>query len=270
MICAPNWKFLRKDAERRTHPRTETPAGFSFRSIWVDIPGLMSKPTESRESCSRLSPYLAWGHLSMREVVQAAQKKRNEGKNKTALRSFLSRCHWNAHFVQKFESEDQMEFEDINRGFSKIERPERPELVEAWKKGATGFPLVDASMRCLKETGYLNFRMRAMLVSFLTHQLWQPWQACRPHGPSFSRLRTRHSLPAVSDAGGRDGDQRHSDLQSGKTGTRPRPKKPYSSEMGTRIGGLVRAHHSPSLAAYGDGICFLQLCPGNKLPPSRC
>ena len=142
---------------------------------------LMSKPTESRESCSRLSPYLAWGHLSMREVVQAAQKKRNEGKNKTALRSFLSRCHWNAHFVQKFESEDRMEFEDINRGFTKIERPERPELVEAWKKGATGFPLVDASMRCLKETGYLNFRMRAMLVSFLTHQLWQPWQSGADH-----------------------------------------------------------------------------------------
>lgn len=142
---------------------------------------MMSKPTESRESCSRLSPYLAWGHLSMREVVQTAQKKRNEGKNKTALRSFLSRCHWNAHFVQKFESEDRMEFEDINRGFSKIERPERPELVEAWKKGATGFPLVDASMRCLKETGYLNFRMRAMLVSFLTHQLWQPWQAGADH-----------------------------------------------------------------------------------------
>ena len=74
-----------------------------------------------------------------------------------------------------------MEFEDINRGFTKIERPERPELVEAWKKGATGFPLVDASMRCLKETGYLNFRMRAMLVSFLTHQLWQPWQSGADH-----------------------------------------------------------------------------------------
>ena len=73
-------------------------------------------------------------YLSMREVVQAAQKKRNEGKDKTALRSFLSRCHWNAHFVQKLESEDRMEFEDINRGFTKIERPERPELVEAWKK----------------------------------------------------------------------------------------------------------------------------------------
>ena len=43
------------------------------------------------------------------------------------------------------------------------------------EKAKTGYPLVDASMKCF-ETGYLNFRMRAMLVSFLTHHLWQPWE----------------------------------------------------------------------------------------------
>ena len=40
----------------------------------------------------------------------------------------------------------------------------------------TGYPLVDASVRCLRQTGYLNFRMRSMIVSFFTHHLWQPWQ----------------------------------------------------------------------------------------------
>lgn len=48
--------------------------------------------------------------------------------------------------------------------------------LRAWKEGKTGYPLVDACMRCVKKTGYLNFRMRAMVVSFLTHHLWQPWQ----------------------------------------------------------------------------------------------
>ena len=51
----------------------------------------------------------------------------------------------------------------------------------AWKNGQTGYPLVDASMRCVKETGYLNFRMRAMVVSFLTHHLWLDWRIGAQH-----------------------------------------------------------------------------------------
>ena len=47
-----------------------------------------------------------------------------------------------------------------------------------WEAGKTGVPMVDAAMRCLVATGYLNFRMRALVVSFFVHQLWQPWQAC--------------------------------------------------------------------------------------------
>lgn len=58
-----------------------------------------------------------------------------------------------------------------------LDQPLLPERISAWESGQTGFPLVDASVRCLRETGYLNFRMRAMLLSFLTHALWQPWQA---------------------------------------------------------------------------------------------
>ena len=48
--------------------------------------------------------------------------------------------------------------------------------MQAWKTGHTGFPLVDASMRCLQTTGWINFRMRAMLVSFLCHHLDQDWR----------------------------------------------------------------------------------------------
>jgi deoxyribodipyrimidine photo-lyase len=48
--------------------------------------------------------------------------------------------------------------------------------LNSWKEGLTGYPLVDACMRCVKETGYINFRMRAMLVSFLTHHLWLDWK----------------------------------------------------------------------------------------------
>lgn len=70
-----------------------------------------------------------------------------------------------------------MEFRNLNPAFNAIRTETNDTLVEAWKNGLTGYPLVDACMRCLHETGYINFRMRAMLVSFLTHNLWQPWQA---------------------------------------------------------------------------------------------
>jgi deoxyribodipyrimidine photo-lyase len=137
----------------------------------------ISKPEESRESCSRLSPYLAWGNLSVRQVVHAVEKaKKSQQVQIKPLQAFISRMHWHCHFVQKFESECRMEFEHINRGFKLLNQPLIPERLKAWEEGRTGFPLVDASIRCLRETGYLNFRMRAMLVSFLSHALWQPWQ----------------------------------------------------------------------------------------------
>ena len=59
-----------------------------------------------------------------------------------------------------------MEFESINKGYQKLDKPLNEEYVKAWETGQTGVPLVDAAMRCLVETGYLNFRMRSLVVSF--------------------------------------------------------------------------------------------------------
>lgn len=136
----------------------------------------ISKPLESRRGCSRLSPYITWGNLSLREVYQA-QKNAREGKSyKRNFTNFTSRLHWHCHFIQKFEMEDRMEFENLNRGYNSLQRNENQAHYEAWKNGQTGYPLIDACMRCLLITGYINFRMRAMLVSFLTQNLWQHWK----------------------------------------------------------------------------------------------
>jgi deoxyribodipyrimidine photo-lyase len=70
-----------------------------------------------------------------------------------------------------------MEFQNVNAAYNDLRTETNPSLLEAWKAGKTGFPMIDACMRCVKTTGYLNFRMRAMVVSMLTHTLWQPWQA---------------------------------------------------------------------------------------------
>ena len=135
----------------------------------------ISKPELSRYHCSRLSAYFSWGNLSTRYVWQLAKKEVENGKSRLHLNSFTSRLRWQSHFIQKFEMEPEMEFRSLNKGYN-IQKPLNKKYLNAWKMGKTGFPLVDASMRCVIDTGYLNFRMRALLVSFLTHHLWQNWQ----------------------------------------------------------------------------------------------
>ncbi len=136
----------------------------------------ISKPLDSRRGCSRLSPYIAWGCLSVRQVWQAAAHAHALHGWKFQHAAFSARLRWQAHFIQKFESEDRMEFENVNRGYDALEKNTDLILFEAWKQGQTGIPLVDACMRCLIATGWVNFRMRAMLASCLTHLFWQPWQ----------------------------------------------------------------------------------------------
>lgn len=141
----------------------------------------ISKPEQARTSCSRISPYIAWGNLSVREVYHEAYHLKKTSKHKKALEAFMSRLRWQTHFIQKFEMEHTMEEVSVNKGFHKLKKSISTKYQDAWRTGQTGYPLVDACMRCLNETGYLNFRMRALVVSFFTHNLWQPWQEATTH-----------------------------------------------------------------------------------------
>ena len=147
-----------------------------FTDRYLNYAKHISKPDLGRKSCSRLSPYIAWGCLSIRQVWQYAKAMRQKGKSKRNIDGFTSRLRWQAHFIQKFEMESRMEFESINRGYHSLQKKRNDIYIQAWQNGNTGFPLVDACMRCLSTTGYLNFRMRALSLSFFTHNLWQPWQ----------------------------------------------------------------------------------------------
>lgn len=147
----------------------------------------------SRSSCSRLSPFLAWGNLSLRQIYQRAMAELENSSYPRDLRAFISRLHWHSHFIQKFEMEHSMEFENLNPAFNSLKREENTELIAAWKDGQTGYPLIDAGIEAVKETGYLNFRMRAVLVSFLCHQLWQDWQA----GAAFLAQQFLDYIPGI-------------------------------------------------------------------------
>jgi deoxyribodipyrimidine photo-lyase len=136
----------------------------------------ISKPLLSRKGCSRISPYLTYGNVSIRMVYQATLHVYQTSKNKRALANFISRLHWQSHFMQKFEDECRMEFEPVNRAYDSIVKERNQRYIDAWQQGKTGVPLVDACMRCVVATGYINFRMRAMVVSFFVFNLWQDWR----------------------------------------------------------------------------------------------
>lgn len=125
---------------------------------------------------SKLSPHISWGNLSIRQVYQEALEQLKTAQDKKDILQFISRLKWHCHFIQQFEMNEGLEFSDMVKGFEHLRVNTDKDLLKAWKSGQTGFPLIDACMRCVNETGYLSFRKRAIVVSFLTHHLWQPWQ----------------------------------------------------------------------------------------------
>ena len=142
----------------------------------------LSSPNTAFRSCSRLSPHLAWGSLSLREVVRACRAA--PALPPRSRRAFDERLHWHCHFIQKLESQPDLEFSELHPLTAGLRDGEAPwlavpqaERLAAWSEGRTGLPFVDACMRALAATGWLNFRMRAMVMSVASYHLWLPWQA---------------------------------------------------------------------------------------------
>ena len=144
----------------------------------------MSSPQSGAQACSRLSPHLAFGTLSIREAYQAAGRaiiRHRQSENRAfvaSLTSFVARLHWHCHFIQKLENQPLIETENLHSLYNGLRplTPKHQDLALAWIEGKTGFPFVDACMRSLAATGWLNFRMRAMAMSFSSYHLWQDWR----------------------------------------------------------------------------------------------
>lgn len=154
----------------------------------------MSSPVTADTACSRLSAYLAHGAISMKTVVHATWARRRslsrlKAKGQqvdsdwwSSLQSFDKRLRWHCHFIQKLEDEPRIEFENMARAYDGLrEHDFDREKFEAFQAGQTGYPMVDACMRCLRRTGWLGFRMRAMLMSFAAYHLWLHWRPTALH-----------------------------------------------------------------------------------------
>ncbi|MBU4569033.1 MAG: DNA photolyase family protein [Alphaproteobacteria bacterium] len=149
-----------------------------------DYHAVMSSPLASAEACSRLSPHLAFGTVSLREAWQAARRARDlqsgagDAGFAASIDSFISRLHWHCHFIQKLEDQTSLESRNLHPAYDGL-RPRAgagDPALEAWIDGRTGFPFLDACLRSLKATGWLNFRMRAIVMGFAAHHLWLDWK----------------------------------------------------------------------------------------------
>jgi deoxyribodipyrimidine photo-lyase len=158
-------------------------------------PRAMSSPSTASVHCSRLSPHLAFGTVSLREVHQATQLQRRRlaaidgaEQRRRSLDAFGSRLRWHCHFMQKLEDEPSIEFRNLHPAYAGLRSSsDEAGRLSAWQRGETGIPFVDACMRSLVATGWINFRMRAMLMSFASYQLWLDW---RQPGEHLARLFT--------------------------------------------------------------------------------
>ena len=170
----------------------------------------MSSPLYGEWSCSRLSAHFSFGTLSIREALHASEARRRAPMEKGwagSLKAFESRLRWHCHFIQKLEDEPAIEFRNMHRAYDGLrENAFDQNRFDAWVEGRTGFPFIDACMRSLQATGWLNFRMRAMLMSFASYHLWLHWRDTSLH---LARLFTDYE-PGIHYA--------QAQMQSGTTG----------------------------------------------------
>jgi deoxyribodipyrimidine photo-lyase len=129
--------------------------------------GGISSPNKALESGSRLSQYLAFGSVSLRYVEQyfwTQIKLTQDKKIRAGILAAMKRLYWREHFIQRLETDSNMPDVAIHPDYNLIEY--NNQFLESYQAARTGEPLIDACLRCLKATGFINFRMRAMLISY--------------------------------------------------------------------------------------------------------
>ena len=218
----------------------------------------MSRPDAGARACSRLSPHLAFGTLSSREVEQAAARSAAQiaghvggqdggqvGRQPGwagSMKSFRARLAWRDHFMQKLEDTPALEHRCLHPAYEGLRSalPDATRLA-AWSAGETGLPFVDACMRSLRATGWLNFRARAMLVAVASYHLWLDWRAT---GSVLARLFTDYE-PGIHWS--------QMQMQSGTTGMNTiRIYNPVKQGRDNDPTGAFTRRWLPELAAVPD------------------
>ncbi|HSK47314.1 MAG TPA: FAD-binding domain-containing protein, partial [Coriobacteriia bacterium] len=139
-----------------------------------DYAGQRDFPAE--DSTSRLSPHLAWGELSPRQVAEVALEA-----DEPHAAAFVRQLAWREFSYHVLHHNPSSSERPLDPKFEAFPWREDRGALESWKAGRTGFPLVDAGMRQLAASGWMHNRVRLLCASFLTKDLLVPWQQGEEH-----------------------------------------------------------------------------------------
>jgi len=121
---------------------------------------------------SRLSPYLAWGEISLNEILSGLMRAGVLSRSEP----FVRQLFWREFAWQLLQHFPQTREKPLREQFEKFEYEENEKHLEAWRRGKTGVPIVDAGMRQLWKTGYMHNRVRMIVASYLIKNLLIHWK----------------------------------------------------------------------------------------------
>ena len=127
-----------------------------------------------RKGVSYLSVHLRFGTISIRQLAQLAHKQAVLGDE--GAQTWLSELAWRDFYFMILCHHPHVVSQSFRPEYDRVQWDEAPELWQAWCEGRTGYPLVDAAMRQLLQTGYMHNRLRMVVASFLTKDLGIDWR----------------------------------------------------------------------------------------------
>ena len=140
----------------------------------ADYPQSRDRPDE--DGTSRLSPHLAWGEISPRTIWHTVRDHAERGGSFQGAEKFLSELGWRDFAIYLAHHFGSLRDENFNRQFDHFPWRSNPAGLDAWKRGQTGIPIVDAGMRQLWTTGWMHNRVRMITASFLIKHLGVHWR----------------------------------------------------------------------------------------------
>src|SRR5262249_10496567 len=132
----------------------------------------------AREGTSRLSPHLRAGTIGIRTVLARlrAAREKATAKHRPGYDVFLTELVWREFYLQLLTHFPHVRKESLRPDYESLHWSGNEEHFQAWCAGQTGYPIVDAAMRCLNATGWMHNRLRMIVAMFLTKDLLLPWQ----------------------------------------------------------------------------------------------
>jgi deoxyribodipyrimidine photo-lyase len=128
------------------------------------------------DATSRLSPYLHFGEVSVRQVWRATRQLEMQLRSQVASDAFLRQLYWREFSTYMLYHFPGLPDKPLRTEFEHFPWAENEALLQTWQRGMTGYPIVDAGMRQLLQTGWMHNRVRMIAASFLVKDLLIPWQ----------------------------------------------------------------------------------------------